>query len=185
MSADFSVAPEIAQLAAPFVPRPAGRPMPSTAGRRAAGLSRLAADPQVWWDLVRFDPVAPVRIPVPGIPGIPGAWLLVTPPGVITECDCGYATLLAGEAAEDGRPLRPGRVLLHAGGGHGLRGSAHGYAVSLHVLSAGTDLRRLPCAYPVLRSSRTPKGVREALGESASRPTRPAPASGQTVSPDD
>lgn len=131
MSTDFSVAPEIAQLTAPFVPPPAGRPAPATAGRRAAELTRLAAAPQAWWDLVRFDPAAPVRVPVPGIPG---AWLLVTPPGVITECDCGYATLVAGEAAEGGRPLRPGRVRVHAGGGHGLRGSAHGYAVSLHFL---------------------------------------------------
>lgn len=133
MSADFSVAPEIAQLAAPFVPSPVGPAAPSalpTAGRRAAALTRLAASPQAWWDLVRFDPASVVRVPVPAAPG---AWLLVTPPGAVTPCDCGYATLLAGEAAEDGRPLRPGRVLLHGAGGHQVRGSAHGYAVSLHL----------------------------------------------------
>jgi hypothetical protein len=136
VSTDFSVAPEIAQLAAPAVPPmqgppPAGLPAPVTAGRRAAELTRLAARPQAWWDLVRFDPSSTVRVPVPGTPG---AWLLVIPPGGLTRCDCRYVTVVAGEAAEDGRPLRPGRVLVHAGGGHGMRGSAHGYAVSLHFL---------------------------------------------------
>jgi hypothetical protein len=143
VSTDFSVAPEIAQLAAPLIslmpgPLPAGPPAPVTAGRRAAELTRLAACPQAWWDLVRFDPSSVVRVPVPGPPG---AWLLVIPPGAVARCDCRYATVVAGEAAEDGRPLRPGRVLVHGadgGGGHGLRGSAHGYAVSLHFLY-GTD----------------------------------------------
>ena len=132
MSADFSAAPEIAQLAAPLVPPMAGPALagrPATAGRRAAELAGLAASPQRWWDLVRFDPAAPLRVPVPGVAG---AWLLITPPGLVTDCDCGWATLLAGEAAEDGRPLRPGRVLLHGPRGHRLSGSSHGYAVSLH-----------------------------------------------------
>jgi len=136
VSTDFSVAPEIAQLAAPLVslmpgPLPAGPPAPVTAGRRAAELTRLAASPQAWWDLVRFDPSSVVRVPVPGTPG---AWLLVIPPGAVARCDCRYATVVAGEAAENSRPLRPGRVLVHGGGGHGVRGSAHGYAVSLHFL---------------------------------------------------
>ena len=115
MSADFSVAPEIAQLAAAFIPPAPEHSVPPTAGRRAASLIRLAASPQGWWDLVRFDPAAAVRVSVPA----GEAWLLVTPPGAVTSCDCALATLLAGEASEDGRPLRPGRVLLHgAGGGH-------------------------------------------------------------------
>ena len=138
MSTDFSVAPEIAQLEAPFAPPlSALRPVGATTGRRAGELTRLAASPQAWWDLVRFDPEAVVRVP---LPDTPGAWLLVTPPGMVTQCDCGYATLLAGEATENGRPLRPGRVLVHASGGHGLTGSSHGYAVSLHFLYR-TDLR--------------------------------------------
>jgi hypothetical protein len=165
VSADFSVAPEIAQLATvPVLPAPLslapGRPGPATAGRRAAELTRLAASPTRWWDLVRFDPAAVVRVDLPSS----GAWLLVIPPGAAASCDCGLATLLAGEAAEDGRPLRPGRVLLHGIDKHGVekhgtdghdtdrhgidkhstgkddtdkrghrtRASAHGYAVSLH-----------------------------------------------------
>jgi hypothetical protein len=138
--ADFSVAPEIAQLAAPLsLPGQAGPARPRTAGRRAGELTDLAAAPGRWWDQVRFDPSGPARIAVPGtgFPGTPGAWLLVVPPGAAAECDCAYATLIAGEATEDGRPLRPGRVLLHGAGQrrpepHQVQGAAHGYAVSLH-----------------------------------------------------
>ena len=116
MNADLSVAPEIAQLAAPFVLPPQSRESaaPHTVGRKAGLLSELAAAPQRWWDLVRFDPDAAVRVPVPGTAG---AWLVVLPPGAVTDCDCGYATLLAGEAAESGRPLRTGRVRVHGGDG--------------------------------------------------------------------
>jgi hypothetical protein len=132
LNADLSVAPEIAQLAAPFVLPPQSRESaaPHTVGRKAGQLSELAAAPQRWWDLVRFDPDAPLRVPVPGTAG---AWLLVLPPGAVTDCDCGYATLLAGEVAEAGRPLRAGRVRVHGGGeGHRMLGAGHGYSVSLH-----------------------------------------------------
>jgi hypothetical protein len=142
LNADLSVAPEIAQLAAPFVPlsqshdHPAAGPR--TDGRQAGQLSELAAAPQRWWDLVRFDPDAPLRVPVPGTAG---AWLLVLPPGAVTDCDCGYATLLAGEAAEAGRPLRAGRVRVHGGGGtHRMLGAGHGYSVSLHYTSSPTGI---------------------------------------------
>jgi hypothetical protein len=131
VNADLSVAPEIAQLAVPSVlplrPRPATAPR--TAGRAAGELTRLAATPQLWWDLVRFDPAGPVRIPVPGTPG---AWLLVLPPGATVSCDCEYATLLAGEAAESA-PLHAGRVRVHGSPGpHQVRGSGQGYSVSMH-----------------------------------------------------
>ncbi len=132
MNADLSVAPEIAQLAAPFVLPPQSRESaaPHTVGRKAGQLSELAAAPQRWWDLVRFDPDAPLRVPVPGTAG---AWLLVLPPGAVTDCDCRYATLLAGEVAEAGRALRAGRVRVHGGGAtHRLLGAGHGYSVSLH-----------------------------------------------------
>lgn len=131
LNADLSVAPEIAQLAAPFVaPRSRAGAAPRTDGRGAAELGELASAPQSWWDLVRFDPGGPLRIPVPGLDG---AWLLVLPPGTVTDCDCRYATLLAGDAAEAGRPLRSGRVRVHGGGvPHRLAGADRGYSVSLH-----------------------------------------------------
>jgi len=132
LNADLSVAPEIAQLAAPLLLPPRSRPgaTPRTDGRHAAQLRELAADPQRWWDLVRFDPGGPLRIPVPGMPG---CWLLVLPPGAAIVCECRYATLLAGEAAEAGRPLRPGRIRVHGGtSAHRVAGAGHGYSVSLH-----------------------------------------------------
>jgi hypothetical protein len=132
LNADLSVAPEIAQLAAPIAALPPSQAgaVPRTDGRQAGQLSELAAAPQRWWDLVRFDPDAPVRV---AVPGTAGAWLVILPPGAVTDCDCGYATLLAGEAAEAGRPLRAGRVRVHGGGGrHQTIGAGHGYSVSLH-----------------------------------------------------
>jgi hypothetical protein len=160
VNADLSVAPEIAQLAAPFVPARQGGAAPSTDGRVAADLRDLAATPQRWWDLVRFDPDGPLRIPVPGVPG---SWLLVLPPGTAADCDCQQAITLAGEAAEltvlrtavgvpgaaatpgsngadqaagstAGRPLRPGRVLVHGGRvPHQLHATGPGYSVTLHA----------------------------------------------------
>src|SRR5262249_13837394 len=134
VNADLSVAPEIAQLAAPVtvaLPPPvrAARE-PRTAGRAAGELARLAAAPQKWWDLVRFDPDGPVPPPAPGADG---PWLLVPPPGAVADCDCGSAPLLAGEATESAAPLRAGRVRLHGRPApHRVRGAGHGYAVTLH-----------------------------------------------------
>jgi hypothetical protein len=158
VNADLSVAPEIAQLAAvrdnpgqdnPGQHNPAA---PRTAGRVAADLADLAAAPQRWWDLVRFDPDGPVRIPVPGVPG---TWLLVLPPGASTVCECQQATALAGEAVEaaagetrapgaspenqgnavrPGHPLRPGRVRVHGTTAtHRLHAAGPGYSVTLHA----------------------------------------------------
>jgi hypothetical protein len=134
VNTDLSVAPEIAQLAGPFVPAQhvaTGR----TDGRIAGDLAGLAATPQRWWDRVRFDSDGPVRIPVPDAP----AWLLVLPPGAAADCDCQQATALAGEAVEvagDGtraRPLRPGRVRLHGTRApHRVRAVGPGYSVTLH-----------------------------------------------------
>jgi hypothetical protein len=97
VNTDLSVAPEIAMLADPFVPAGAAAAVPRTDGRTAADLSGLAATPELWWDLVRFDAAGPARIPVPDAPG---AWLLVLPPGATADCDCQQATALAGEAVE-------------------------------------------------------------------------------------
>jgi hypothetical protein len=143
LNTDLSVAPEIALLAAPVVPAQTDAPRPRTDGRLAGDLADLAAAPQRWWDLVRFDPEGPLRIP---LPGPAGAWLLVLPPGAAAACDCGQATALAGEAVETtgpadagaARPLRPGRVLVHGTRApHRLLSAGHGYSVTLHgALSA-------------------------------------------------
>jgi hypothetical protein len=130
VNTDFSVAPEIAQLADPFVPAPHAVGTPRTDGRIAGDLADLAVTPQRWWDLVRFDSAAPVRIP---LPDTPGTWLLVLPPGTTTDCDCAQATALAGEAVEEGRPLRPGRVRVHGTRTpHHVRTVGPGYSVTLH-----------------------------------------------------
>jgi hypothetical protein len=142
LNTDLSVAPEIAQLAMGFIPAPPNAAVPRTDGRIAGDLADLAAVPQRWWDLVRFDQDRPLRIPVPGEPG---AWLLVLPPGAAADCDCRQATALAGaavetsggEPADQGRLLRPGRVRVHGtGSAHHLRSAGHGYSVSLHVTVA-------------------------------------------------
>lgn len=142
MNTDLSVAPEIAQLADPFVPAKHPVTVPRTDGRIAGDLADLAAAPQRWWDLVRFDSDGPVRIP---LPDVPGTWLLVLPPGVTTDCDCQQATALAGEAVEttiaagapgeraSARPLRPGRVRVHGTRApHRLRTAGPGYSVTMH-----------------------------------------------------
>ena len=146
MNTDLSVAPEIAQLAEAFAQARTPADLPRTDGRIAGDLADLAAAPQRWWDLVRFDPRRPVRIPVPGVPDI---WLLVLPPDTVTDCDCLQATALAGEATEApdelvagaplGRgarpsPLRTGRVRVHGTGTpHRLRAAGPGYSVTLHI----------------------------------------------------
>ena len=146
MNTDLSVAPEIAQLAAPLLPVQRDVTAPRTDGEVAGELAALAATPQRWWDLVRFDPAGPVRIPVPGAPG---AWLLVLPPLAVADCDCAQATALAGEAveftaaneaaSEAARPLRPGRVRVHGTPGpHRLRTAGHGYSVTLHTAVSRT-----------------------------------------------
>ena len=136
MNADLSVAPEIAQLADPFVPARYVTAAAFTDGRIAGDLADLAATPQRWWDLVRFDVQGPVRIP---LPDAPGTWLLVLPPGATADCDCRQATALAGEAVESrdgsapGRPLRPGRVRVHGSQApHRVRTVGAGYSVTLH-----------------------------------------------------
>jgi len=136
VNTDLSVAPEIAQLAGPITGASYVPAAPRTDGRIAGNLADLAATPQRWWDLVRFDHDGPVRIP---LPDAPGTWLLVLPPGATTDCGCLQSTALAGEADEapgDGapvRPLRPGRVRVHGTRvPHRLRAVGPGYSVTLH-----------------------------------------------------
>lgn len=157
MTADMSVAPEIARLAGAVALVPA-RPgteqgtqrgtqpasaeghlessaAPLTVGTLARLLRSIAATPERWWGLVSFEPDRPVQITVEECPAY-RAWLVILPPGDAgRSCDCDVATMIAGEATE-GTPasavLRPGPVRVH-GGRHGLRGRGPGYSVSLHA----------------------------------------------------
>ena len=126
---------------------PALRP---TLGTLARHLRLLAAAPERWWGLVRFDPDRSVRIQVEDQPGY-RAWLVVLPPAQAgrqsagqqsagqqsagQDCDCDVATVIAGEAT-DGGPgstvLRPGSTRVH-GQRHRLRGHGAGYTISLHA----------------------------------------------------
>jgi hypothetical protein len=142
----MSVAPEIAILAeaARLVPaQPAGAQSATrapevrkvTLGTLARQLRMLAAAPERWWGLVRFDPDRSVKIRVDDQPEYE-AWLVVLPPGDSgRDCDCDVATVIAGEATE-GAPgsavLRPGPTRVH-GQRHRLRGHGPGYSISLHA----------------------------------------------------
>jgi hypothetical protein len=167
----MSVAPEIARLAEAvlLVPaQPAAEPGSSgtpcspesaatattqlTLGALAGRLRSIAATPEQWWGLVRFDPDRSVKIVVEECASY-DAWLVVMPPGDPGHgCDCDAATMIAGEATE-GTPssavLRPGPVRVHGQGPgvprvpggqrggpgrqHGLRGGGTGYSISLHA----------------------------------------------------
>jgi len=158
LTADMSVAPEIARLAEtvllvsaqPAVPSaPAGdladpAAAPLTLGTLARRLRSIAATPERWWGLVRFEPDRSVQIMVEECAAYQ-AWLVVLPPGEAAQvCDCDVATMIAGEAAE-GTPgravLRPGPVRVH-GGRHGLRGRGTGYSISLHARAHRTVRRK-------------------------------------------
>ena len=143
LTADMSVAPEIAILAdatllvpaQPAARRPRPSAAPPTLGALARQLRMLAASPERWWGLVRFDPDRSVRIEIEDQPEY-GAWLVVLPPGDGgQDCDCDVATVIAGEATE-GAPgsavLRPGPTRVH-GRRHRLAGHGAGYSISLHA----------------------------------------------------
>ena len=137
----MAVAPEIAILAEaslliPAQPTRAGTPgARPTLGTLARHLRILAASPERWWGLVRFDPDRSVRIEIEDQPEY-GAWLVVLPPGDTgQDCDCDVATVIAGEATEGapgGPVLRPGSTRVH-GQRHRLRGHGAGYSISLHA----------------------------------------------------
>ena len=149
MTADMSVAPEIARLAEtvllghaqPAVPAAAPCDLADhataqlTLGTLARRLRSIAATPERWWGLVRLEPGRSVQIMVEECAAY-RAWLVILPPGDAGQvCDCDVATMIAGEAAE-GTPgravLRPGPVRVH-GDRHGLRGQGAGYSISLHA----------------------------------------------------
>ncbi|MGH3419794.1 MAG: hypothetical protein ACRDOD_09415 [Streptosporangiaceae bacterium] len=143
LTADMSVAPEIAILAEASLLIPA-QPARGTSGQAATRptlgtlarhLRILAASPERWWGLVRFDPDRSVRIEIEDQPEY-SAWLVVLPPGHAgQDCDCDVATVIAGEATEGapgGAVLRPGAMRVH-GQRHRLRGHGAGYSISLHA----------------------------------------------------
>ncbi len=136
----MSVAPEIAILAeAALVPAQMATRAPEvprvTLGTLARQLRMLAATPERWWGLVRFDPDRSVKIRVEDQPEY-AAWLVVLPPGDDgRDCDCDVATIIAGEATEGapgGAVLRPGPMRVH-GQRHRVRGHGAGYSISLHA----------------------------------------------------
>jgi len=156
MTADMSVAPEIARLAETVLlvtprtdagPHPGGPEGPDdaqspdaagprlTLGTLARQLRMIAATPERWWALVRFEPDRPVRISVEIHPSY-HAWLVVLPPGDSGQpCDCDVVTMIAGEATEgtsSSAALRPGPLRVH-GQRHWLRGQGTGYSISLHA----------------------------------------------------
>jgi hypothetical protein len=158
LTADMSVAPEIARLAETvlLVPPPSGVPSAPagdladlaapqlTLGTLARRLRSIAATPERWWGLVRFEPDRSVQIMVEECAAYQ-AWLVVLPPGDAGQlCDCDVATMIAGEAAE-GTPgrtvMRPGPVRVH-GERHGLRGRGTGYSISLHARAHRTVIKK-------------------------------------------
>ena len=140
LTADMSVAPEIARLAEPGLLVP----MQPTLGSLARRLRSIAATPERWWGLVRFEPDRSVEITVEEDAAC-RAWLVIMPPGDAGQnCDCDVVTMMAGEATE-GAPasavLRPGPVRVH-GGRHGLRGRGTGYSISLHARAHRPALKK-------------------------------------------
>jgi hypothetical protein len=148
LTGDMSVAPEIAILAEAslLIPAQPARGTSGQAGTRptlgtlARHLRILAASPERWWGLVRFDPDRSVRIEIEDQPEY-GAWLVVLPPAHAgpqsagQDCDCDVATVIAGEVTEGapgGAVLRPGATRVH-GQRHRLRGHGAGYSISLHA----------------------------------------------------
>jgi hypothetical protein len=174
LTADMSVAPEIARLAedvllvpdrpaAPSAPgpdRPEGRAENTlTLGTLARRLRSIAATPERWWGLVRFEPDRSVTITVEQSTACQ-AWLVILPPGHAEQsCDCDVATMIAGEATE-GMPgsaaLRPGPVRVHGqqqhgrlgqqhgphGQQHALRGRGSGYSISLHARAHRAGIKK-------------------------------------------
>jgi hypothetical protein len=165
LTADMSVAPEIAILAEAslLIPAQPARGTSGQAGTRptlgtlARHLRILAASPERWWGLVRFDPDRSVRIEIEDQPEY-GAWLVVLPPAHAgQDCDCDVATVIAGEVTEGapgGAVLRPGATRVH-GQRHQLRGHGAGYSISLHAR-----------ATPSTRASANP---RSALSKTSAR----------------
>ena len=162
LTADMSVAPEIARLAEAvlLVPAQSTQTAPPespaehrlTVGTLAGRLRSIAATPERWWGLVRFEPGRSVQITVEECAAY-RAWLVVLPPGDAgPSCDCDVATMIAGEATEGTQAsavLRPGPVRVHGerhgeqyAERHSLRGRGAGYSISLHARAHRPSIQR-------------------------------------------
>jgi hypothetical protein len=149
LTVDMSVAPEIARLAeaALLIPEQSAT-VPTakglTLGTLACRLRSIAASPERWWGLVRFEPDRSVQVTVEESAAY-RAWLVILPPGDAGQsCDCDVATMIAGEATEGtaaSAVLRPGPVRVH-GERHGLRGRGTGYSISLHARAHRSSTRK-------------------------------------------
>jgi hypothetical protein len=143
---DSSVAPEIARLAEAVLLVPAAKAAdstfstrpdepPLTLGSLAGQLRMIAATPERWWSLVRFEPDRAIKIAVEACSSFE-AWLVIMPPDDGGQaCDCDVVTIIAGEATEGAASsaiLRPGPLRVH-GQPHWLRGRGTGYSISLHA----------------------------------------------------
>ena len=143
LTADMSVAPEIARLAeavrlVPVQPALPAAPAPDrggghaenplTVGTLARRLRSIAATPERWWGLVRFEPDRSVTVTVEECAAY-RAWLVILPPGDAGQsCDCDVATMIAGEVTEGtlaSAVLRPARCGSTAGR-HGAARPGHG-----------------------------------------------------------
>src|SRR5580658_1175444 len=137
LTADMSVAPEIARLAeaalivtaqsaaSPHDTQAQENPeKPLTLGALSRQLRMIAATPERWWSLVRFDGDRSVKVRLEAHPSFE-AWLVVMPPGDVgQDCDCDVVTIIAGEATDgtaSNAVLRPGPLRVH-GPQHQLRG---------------------------------------------------------------
>jgi hypothetical protein len=113
-------------------------------GTLARRLRAIAATPERWWGLVRFEPDRSVTVTLEECAAYQ-AWLVILPPGDAGQsCDCEVATMIAGEVIEgtlDSTVLRPGPVRVH-GAPHVLRGQGTGYSISLHARAHRLSVRR-------------------------------------------
>lgn len=118
---------------------------PPTVGQLAARVRELAARPDEWWRLVRFDAAEPRHIPLDDEAGLTTGltvWLTTWPPGHGGTVHGGVSTIVAGELAvvtitERGvteRPLRANRVRVH-GSPQALTNPGPAFAVTLHAQS--------------------------------------------------
>lgn len=147
MKADFSVAPEIAQLALPWPCPPTAGALEPTVGAMAALLREIAACPARWLDLVRLDAREPVTWRVRTEDGR-DVRVVVTPPGFRVwghgeRAAAEVLVVVAGELCEDAcyaagvirRRLVPGMILVRGDRRHWREtvNCGPGHAVSLHV----------------------------------------------------